>query len=181
MLILNNIEVIYSEVIQVLKGVSLEVPDGAIIALFGGNGAGKSTTLKAISGLLETELGKVTRGSIKWNDQDIHNQDPERTARSGIIQIKEGRAIFEHLTTEENLIVGAAMRSNVSDIKQDIAMVYDYFPRLKSIKNRVSGYLSGGEQQMLVVGRAMMARPKLIFTSISPAIVSMRSLNMGDL
>ncbi len=162
MLILNNIEVIYSEVIQVLKGVSLEVPDGAIIALFGGNGAGKSTTLKAISGLLETELGKVTRGSIKWNDQDIHNQDPEKTARLGIIQIKEGRAIFEHLTTEENLVVGAAVRSNISEIKQDIAMVYDYFPRLKSIRNRVSGYLSGGEQQMLVVGRAMMARPNLM-------------------
>lgn len=176
MLVLNNIEVIYSDVIQVLKGVSLEVPDGSIIALLGGNGAGKSTTLKAISGLLETELGKVSNGSITWNDHRIENHNPERTARLGIIQIKEGRAIFEHLTAEENLLVGANIRSNMAEIKQDMAMVYDYFPRLKHLRNRISGYLSGGEQQMLVVGRAMMARPNLMLLDeaslgLSPILV----------
>jgi len=176
MLVLNNIEVIYSDVIQVLKGVSFEVPDGAIVALLGGNGAGKSTALKAISGLLETELGKVSSGSISWNDHRIEIQDPERTARLGIIQIKEGRAIFEHLTTEENLIVGSSIRSNKSTIKQDIDMVYGYFPRLTQLRNRISGYLSGGEQQMLVVGRAMMARPKLMLLDeaslgLSPILV----------
>jgi len=176
MLVLNNIEVIYSDVIQVLKGVSLEVPNGSIIALLGGNGAGKSTTLKAISGLLETELGKVSNGSITWNDHRIENQNPERTARLGIIQIKEGRAIFEHLTAEENLLVGANIRSNMAEIRQDMAVVYDYFPRLKHLRNRISGYLSGGEQQMLVVGRAMMARPKLMLLDeaslgLSPILV----------
>lgn len=176
MLVLNNIEVIYSDVIQVLKGVSLDVPDGAIVALLGGNGAGKSTVLKAVSGLLETELGKVSNGSIVWNDHRIENQNPEKTARLGIIQIKEGRAIFEHLTAEENLLVGANIRSNMTEIKEDMAMVYDYFPRLKHLRSRISGYLSGGEQQMLVVGRAMMARPKLMLLDeaslgLSPILV----------
>ncbi|MEJ2715645.1 MAG: ABC transporter ATP-binding protein [Deltaproteobacteria bacterium] len=176
MLVINNIEVIYSDVIQVLKGVSLEVPKGAIVALLGGNGAGKSTTLKAISGLLETELGRVTSGSIQWNGENIENQDPEKTARLGIIQVKEGRAIFEHLTVEENLLVGANMRPSMAEIHQDIAMVYDYFPRLRELKKRVSGYLSGGEQQMLVVGRAMMAKPGLMLLDeaslgLSPILV----------
>ena len=176
MLVLNNIEVIYSDVIQVLKGVSLEVPDGAIVALLGGNGAGKSTVLKAVSGLLETELGKVSSGSITWKDHRIENQNPEKTARLGIIQIKEGRAIFEHLTAEENLLVGANIRSNMTEIKEDMAMVYDYFPRLNHLRKRISGYLSGGEQQMLVVGRAMMARPKLMLLDeaslgLSPILV----------
>lgn len=176
MLVLNNIEVIYSDVIQVLKGVSLEVPDGSIIALLGGNGAGKSTTLKAISGLLETELGEVTSGNIAWNGVRIENKNPEKTARMGIIQIKEGRDIFEHLTTEENLLVGANMRSNMGEIREDLSMVYDYFPRLEALQNRISGYLSGGEQQMLVVGRGMMARPKLMLLDeaslgLSPILV----------
>ena len=176
MLVLNNIEVIYSDVILVLKGVSLKITDGSIIALLGGNGAGKSTTLKAISGLLKSELGKVTSGSIMWDDQKIENGNPEKTARMGIIQVKEGRDIFEHLTTEENLLVGANMRSDKTEVKQDLSMVYDYFPRLKSLRNQISGYLSGGEQQMLVVGRAMMARPKLMLLDeaslgLSPLLV----------
>lgn len=162
MLVINSIEVVYSKVIQVLKGVSLQVPDGSIIALIGGNGAGKSTTLKAISGLLQAELGEVTGGFIQWDGLKIENNNPEKTARMGIIQVKEGRAIFEHLTTEENLLVGANMRSDLAEIKQDLSMVYDYFPRLRELRSRVSGYLSGGEQQMMVVGRAMMARPKLM-------------------
>ncbi len=176
MLVLNNIEVIYSDVILVLKGVSLKITDGSIIALLGGNGAGKSTTLKAISGLLKSELGKVTSGSIMWDGQKIENGNPEKTARMGIIQVKEGRDIFEHLTTEENLLVGANMRSDKTGVKQDLSMVYDYFPRLKSLRNQISGYLSGGEQQMLVVGRAMMARPKLMLLDeaslgLSPLLV----------
>ena len=176
MLVLNNMEVFYSHVILVLKGVSLEVPDGSIIALLGGNGAGKSTILKAISGLLDSELGRVTSGSIEWDGERIENGNPEKIARMGIIQVKEGRDIFEHLTTEENLLVGANMRSNKAEIKKDLSMVYNYFPRLKSLQNRISGYLSGGEQQMLVVGRAMMARPKLMLLDeaslgLSPMLV----------
>jgi len=176
MLVLNNMEVFYSHVILVLKGVSLEVPDGSIIALLGGNGAGKSTILKAISGLLDSELGRVTSGSIEWDGKRIENGNPEKIARMGIIQVKEGRDIFEHLTTEENLLVGANMRSNKAEIKKDLSMVYNYFPRLKSLQNRISGYLSGGEQQMLVVGRAMMARPKLMLLDeaslgLSPMLV----------
>jgi branched-chain amino acid transport system ATP-binding protein len=176
MLVLNNIEVIYSDVILVLKGVSLKIQDGSIIALLGGNGAGKSTTLKAISGLLKSELGKVTSGSIEWDGQKIENGNPEKTARMGIIQVKEGRDIFEHLTTEENLLVGSNMRSDKAGVKQDLSTVYDYFPRLKSLHNQISGYLSGGEQQMLVVGRAMMARPKLMLLDeaslgLSPMLV----------
>lgn len=176
MLVLNNIEVIYSDIIQVLKGVSLEVQDGAIVALLGGNGAGKSTVLKSISGLLGTEMGKVTSGGITYNDKKIENQNPEKIARMGILQVKEGRAIFEHLTVEENLLVGAAVRTNMADIKQDMVMVYDYFPRLKDLRSRISGYLSGGEQQMLVVGRAMMGQPKLMLLDeaslgLSPLLV----------
>jgi len=176
MLVLNNIEVIYSDVILVLKGVSLEISDGSIIALLGGNGAGKSTTLKAISGLLKSELGKVTSGSIEWDGQKIENGNPEKTARMGIIQVKEGRDIFEHLTAEENLLVGANMRSDKAGVKQDLSTVYDYFPGLKNLRKQISGYLSGGEQQMLVVGRAMMARPKLMLLDeaslgLSPMLV----------
>ena len=176
MLVLNNIEVMYSDVILVLKGVSLEIPDGSIIALLGGNGAGKSTTLKAISGLLKSELGKVTSGGIEWDGQRIENGNPEKTARMGIVQVKEGRDIFEHLTAEENLLIGANMRSDKARVKQDLSMVYDYFPRVRSLRNQISGYLSGGEQQMLVVGRAMMARPRLMLLDeaslgLSPMLV----------
>jgi len=175
-LLVNSIEVVYSKVIQILKGVSLEVPDGSIVALIGGNGAGKSTTLKAISGLLHSETGEVVSGHILWDSTRIDNNDPERTARLGIIQVKEGRVIFEHLTTEENLMMGANMRSDMEGIKRDLSMVYDYFPRLKDLRSRVSGYLSGGEQQMMVMGRAMLARPKLMLLDepslgLSPILV----------
>ena len=161
MLSLNNIEVKYLNVILVLRGVSLEVEDGRIVTLLGANGAGKTTTLKAISGLLKTEEGEVTDGSIEFGDQRIDNGDPQRIARMGIIQVLEGRRLFDHLTVEENLWVGANFRSD-SGVKDDLDMVYDYFPKLRDFRHQTSGYLSGGEQQMIVMGRAMMARPKLL-------------------
>jgi branched-chain amino acid transport system ATP-binding protein len=162
MLKLNNIEVTYLNVIRVLHGVSIAVEDGAIIALLGANGAGKSTTLKAISGLLRVEEGEVTDGSIEWNGERIDNKGAEEIGKMGIIQALEGRHVFEHLNTEENLIVGAHNRRDRHAVKQDLEMVYDYFPRLKDLRRNTAGYLSGGEQQMLVIGRAMMATPKLM-------------------
>jgi branched-chain amino acid transport system ATP-binding protein len=162
MLKLNNIEVTYLNVIRVLHGVSLAVEDGAIIALLGANGAGKSTTLKAISGLLHTEEGEVTDGSIEWNGGHIDKQNAEEIGKLGIIQALEGRHVFKHLNTEENLIVGAHNRHDRQEVKRDLEVVYDYFPRLKELRRNTAGYLSGGEQQMLVIGRAMMARPKLM-------------------
>jgi branched-chain amino acid transport system ATP-binding protein len=162
MLKLNNIEVTYLNVIRVLHGVSLAVEDGAIIALLGANGAGKSTTLKAISGLLHTEEGEVTDGSIEWNSKRIDRENAEEIGKLGIIQALEGRHVFKHLTTEENLIVGAHNRRDRSSVKRDLEVVYEYFPRLKELRRNTAGYLSGGEQQMLVIGRAMMANPKLM-------------------
>ncbi len=162
MLKVNNIEVIYSEVILVLKGISLEVPDGKIVALLGGNGAGKTTTLKAISGLLSTELGEVSDGSIEFNDIRIEKKTPEEIAKLGIIQVMEGRRVLEHLTVEENLKVGAYLRKTGALVKQDMDKVYEYFPKLKDLRNHESGYLSGGEQQMMVIGRALMAKPRLM-------------------
>lgn len=161
MLKLNNIEVAYLNVIRVLHGVSLSVEDGSIVALLGANGAGKSTTLKAISGLLHIEEGSVTDGSIEWNGERIDKKSAEEIAKLGIIQALEGRRVFEHLSTEENLLVGAYHRRD-RRIKQDLEMVYEYFPRLKELRHNTAGYLSGGEQQMLVIGRAMMATPKLM-------------------
>ena len=151
MLVVSNIEVIYMEVILVLKGVSLEVPDGAIISLLGANGGGKSTTLKAISGLLKPEEGEVTDGSIEFNGVRIDNRDPEDIAKMGILQVMEGRRIFEHLTTEENLRAGAHIRGDGTSLKRDMDMVYNYFPKLKDLRHNTAGYLSGGEQQMLVM------------------------------
>ena len=162
MLAVNNIEVVYMEVILVLKGVSLEVPDGAIISLLGANGGGKSTTLKAISGLLKPEEGEVTDGNIEFNGVRIDNRGPEEIAKMGILQVMEGRRIFEHLTTEENLKAGAHIRGDGASLKQDLDMVYNYFPKLKDLRHNTAGYLSGGEQQMLVMGRAMMAEPTLM-------------------
>ena len=162
MLKLNNIEVAYLGVIRVLHGVSLSVPDRAIVALLGANGGGKSTTLKAISGLLRIEEGEVTDGTIEWNDERIDGKNGEEIGKLGLIQALEGRRVFEHLTAEENLLVGAFNNSNRGTIKQDMEMVYNYFPRLKSLRKNTAGYLSGGEQQMLVIGRAMMARPRLM-------------------
>jgi branched-chain amino acid transport system ATP-binding protein len=162
MLKLNNIEVAYLNVIRVLHGVSLSVADGTIVALLGANGAGKSTTLKAVSGLLHVEEGEVTDGSIEWNGTRIDKKGPEEIGKLGIIQALEGRRVFGHLTVEENLLVGSFNRKDRGTIKSDMEMVYDYFPRLKSLRRNIGGYLSGGEQQMLVIGRAMMARPSLM-------------------
>jgi branched-chain amino acid transport system ATP-binding protein len=162
MLKLNNIEVTYINVIRVLHGVSMAVEDGAIIALLGANGAGKSTTLKAISGLLHIEEGEVTDGSIEWNGERIDKKGAEHIGKLGIIQALEGRHIFEHLTAEENLVVGAHNRRDRHAVRQDLEMVYNYFPRLKDLRRNTAGYLSGGEQQMVVIGRAMMATPKLM-------------------
>ena len=162
MLKLNNVEVNYQEVILVLRGISMEVQDGAIISVLGANGAGKSTTLKAISGLLKAEVGRVCDGTIEFDGVRIENLVPETIAKMGIIQVLEGRGVLEHLTVEENLRLGAWVRGAWADIKQDLGMVYSYFPRLKDLRNNVSGYLSGGEQQMLVIGRALMAHPKLM-------------------
>ena len=163
MLKINSIEVLYSDVILVLRGVSLELGDGAIVALLGANGAGKTTTVKAISGLLKTELGKVSRGSIEFDGKRIENGDPREIAKSGIIQVLEGRRLFEHLSVEDNIMTGVfAQKSRHSNIKDDLDMVYSYFPRLKDLRGTTSGYLSGGEQQMLVVGRALIAHPKIM-------------------
>jgi branched-chain amino acid transport system ATP-binding protein len=176
MLTLNNIEVIYSDVILVLKGVSLDVPQGNIVALLGANGAGKTTTLKAMSGLLKTELGEVTDGTIEFEDKRIDQKSPEEIVRMGIVQVMEGRPLFEQLSVEENIKVGAYSRNDMAEIKKDMEEVYQYFPILSNMKHRVSGYLSGGERQMLVMGRGLMARPKLMLLDepslgLSPALV----------
>lgn len=162
MLNVNNIEVIYSSVILVLKGVSLEVKDKSITTLLGANGAGKSTALKAISGLLHTELGKVTKGNILFEGKRMDRLGPEDIVEAGIVQVMERRRIFEHLTVHENLIAGASAVRGKHDSKRDAATVYSYFPKLKELRTQTSGYLSGGEQQMVVIGRALMAHPKLL-------------------
>ncbi|MCJ7791776.1 MAG: ABC transporter ATP-binding protein [Dehalococcoidia bacterium] len=162
MLQVNDIDVTYMNVIQVLRGVSLEVADGKIVALLGANGAGKTTTLKAISGLLKTEEGKVTNGSIVFDGKRIDRYGPADIAALGITQVMEGRRVLEHLTVEENLLVFAHHRKDRGQVKSDIDMVFNYFPRIKERRRQRSGYLSGGEQQMLVIGRGLMARPKLM-------------------
>ena len=162
MLQLNNIEVIYSDVILVLKGLSLHVESGKISALLGTNGAGKSTTLKAISGLLKPEDGAVTDGSVEFLGERVDRLDAAEIVRRGIFQVMEGRRVFEHLSVEENLIAGGYTRSDRGKVRADIDRVYDFFPRLKERSGQQAGYLSGGEQQMLAIGRAMMARPKLM-------------------
>jgi branched-chain amino acid transport system ATP-binding protein len=162
MLSLNNIEVIYDGVILVLKGVSLEVHEGGITTLLGANGAGKTTTLKAISGLLRTERGEVTKGSIELGGQRIDRLPAYEVVRRGVVQVFEGRRVFEHLTTEENLIAGAHIQSDRTRVATGIERVYQYFPRLKERRGVQAGYLSGGEQQMLVIGRALMSDPRVI-------------------
>jgi len=162
MLRLNNIEVVYSSVVLVLRGVSLEVPDGSIVSILGANGAGKTTTLKAISGLLRREEGEVTRGSVEFEGERLERLQPEDIVRRGIVQVLEGRRLFRHLSVEENLLTGALIRRDGTEIERDLQTVYGYFPRLRDLRRRTSGYLSGGEQQMLVIGRGLMARPKLM-------------------
>ena len=162
MLQLNNVEVIYDRVILVLKGLSLQVETGTIAALLGTNGAGKSTTLKAISGLLKPEDGEVTDGSIEFLGEPIHNLAAETIVRRGIFQVMEGRRVFEHLTVEENLLAGGYTRPDQNRMRRELEHVFDYFPQLKERSHQHAGHLSGGEQQMLAIGRALMARPKLM-------------------
>jgi branched-chain amino acid transport system ATP-binding protein len=177
MLIVNNIEVIYDKVILVLKGMSLEVKEGQIVALLGANGAGKTTTLKAISGLLKVEEGEVTDGTIEFMGQRIDNKEPEEIVRQGIFQVMEGRCVFEDLTVHENLIAATRTVKNRGEIRSKYDTVFHYFPHLKSLETRLAGYLSGGEQQMLVIGRALMARTNLMMLDepslgLSPLLVS---------
>ena len=161
LLTINNVEVIYDDVILVLRGLSLAVPEGKIVALLGSNGAGKSTTLKAVSGLLPTEHGEVTDGSILFDGKNITQLDAAERVKLGLSLCMEGRHIFEHLTVEENLISGAYFRGRI-DTRGDLGEVYGLLPKLGDMRARVAGYLSGGEQQMLAIGRALMAKPKLL-------------------
>ena len=160
---INNIEVIYDHVILVLKGVSLTVPKGKIVALLGANGAGKSTTLKAISNLLHAERGDVTKGSVEFKGTRVDQLTPNELVKRGVIQVMEGRHCFAHLSIEENLLTGAYTRGNSrAELKQNLEMVYHYFPRLKTRRTSQAGYTSGGEQQMCAIGRALMAKPEMI-------------------
>jgi branched-chain amino acid transport system ATP-binding protein len=188
---INNIEVIYDHVILVLKGVSLEVPEGKIVALLGANGAGKTTTLKAISNLLRAERGDVTKGTIEFKGQRVDRLTPNELVKRGICQVMEGRHCFQHLTVEENLLTGAFTRkASRSDIRADLEKVYRYFPRLKQRRTSQAGYTSGGEQQMTAVGRALMAQPSMILLDepsmgLAPQIVEeifeiVRDLNQKE-
>jgi len=162
MLVLNNIEVMFDKVILILKGVSFEISAGQIVALLGANGAGKTTTLKAISGLLRPDRGEVTKGSIEFEGKRIDKLNSPAIVKLGIAQVLEGRRVFEHLNSQENLIAGAHTRKDTAGVKRDLDMVYEYFPNLKARRKVRAGYLSGGEQQMMAIGRALMAAPKLM-------------------
>lgn len=188
LLSVNNIEVIYDHVILVLKGVSLEVPEGKIVALLGANGAGKTTTLKAISNLLGTERGAVTKGSIEFAGERIDNRNPRELVRRGVVQVMEGRHCFAHLTVEENLLIPAfARHARRSEFLRDLEKIYAYFPQLKKRRKTLAGYTSGGEQQMTAIGRALMARPRMVLLDepsmgLAPLVVKeifeiVRSLN----
>ncbi len=177
LLAVNNIEVIYHNVILVLKGMSLQVESGRIVAVLGNNGAGKTTTLKAISGLLKSEDGAVTDGQIQFQGERIDRKQPEEIVRKGIFQVMEGRRVFEDLSIEENLIAGGHTNKSRRKMKADIHKVYNMFPRLKVRKNVLAGYISGGEQQMLVIGRGLMSQPILMLLDepsmgLSPLLVS---------
>ncbi len=187
MLTLNGIEVIYNHVILVLKGVSLEVPEGGVIALLGANGAGKTTTLKAISNLLRAERGEVTKGTIEYRGERVDRLTPNDLVRRGVCQVMEGRHCFAHLTVEENLLAGAFTRKGSrSDIADALERVYHYFPRLKERRGSLAGYTSGGEQQMTAIGRALMAHPSMILLDepsmgLAPQIVEEIFAIVGDL
>jgi branched-chain amino acid transport system ATP-binding protein len=162
LLSLNNVEVIYDHVALAIKGVSVQVPQAGMVALLGANGAGKSTMLKAISGLLAAERGRVTRGEVRFMGRNIDALAPQSRVKLGIVQVLEGRRVFEHLTPDENLIAASAVRGSRHDMQRNRDRVYSYFPRLGERRNAESGYLSGGEQQMLAIGRALMTQPKLL-------------------
>ena len=159
----NNIEVVYNDIMQVLRGVSLHVPEGSIVALLGTNGAGKTTTLRAISGLLKPENGFIKAGYIKFRDKDITNRLGTQMVKEGAVMVPEGRRIFKHLTVDENIRVGSITRSDGgTNVRQDLEMMYEHFPRLTRVKHRMTGYCSGGEQQMVAIARALMAKPKML-------------------
>jgi branched-chain amino acid transport system ATP-binding protein len=186
---LNNVEVVYDYVALAIKGVSIEVPDGGMVALLGANGAGKSTTLKAISGLLTSERGEVRRGEVTFQGKSIGGLPPQQRVKLGIAHVLEGRRVFEHLTPEENLIAASAVRSRAA-MNRNKDRVYGYFPRLHQRRSVASGYLSGGEQQMLAIGRALMTEPKLLMLDepslgLAPFLVAeifeiIRSINRDD-
>ena len=159
---LNNVEVIYDHVSLAIKGISIDVPQGGMVALLGANGAGKSTTLKSISGLLRPERGLVTRGEVQFLGQNIDALAPQERVKLGIVHVLEGRRVFEHMTPDENLVAASAVRGTRQDMLRNKDMVYTYFPRLHQRRTAQSGYLSGGEQQMLAIGRALMTQPKLL-------------------
>jgi branched-chain amino acid transport system ATP-binding protein len=186
-LAVNNIEVVYSQLILVLKGVSLEVPKGEIVALLGANGAGKTTTLRAISNLLHSERGEVTKGSITFDGVQVQSLSPNELVRRGCIQVMEGRRCFGHLTIEENLLTGAfTRRDGKAAIRRDIDLVYSYFSRIAERRDALAGYTSGGEQQMCAIGRALMSRPKMILLDepsmgLAPQIVEEIFMIVRDL
>jgi branched-chain amino acid transport system ATP-binding protein len=174
---LTNVEVVYSDVILVLKGVNLDVEEGKIVTLLGANGAGKTTTLKAISGLLRSEDGAVTAGSIVFKGVPIQAEEPQNLVREGLVQVVEGRKILPHMTVEQNLLVGGKVLSGNAERRRMMERMYEYFPKLRDMRGRTSGYLSGGEQQMLVIGRALMAKPRLVLLDepslgLAPIIVA---------
>jgi branched-chain amino acid transport system ATP-binding protein len=174
---LNHVEVVYSDVILVLKGINLTVDQGQIVALLGANGAGKTTTLKAISGLLHSEDGYITSGSIHFKGAPIHAEEPQNLVRMGLVQVVEGRKILPHMTVEQNLLVGGKVLKSNAERRESVERIYSYFPKLRNLRTRVSGYLSGGEQQMLVIGRALMAKPSLVLLDepslgLAPLIVA---------
>jgi len=177
LLVVNNIEVIYHNVILVLKGMSLQVREGQIVTVLGNNGAGKTTTLKAISGLLKSEDGAVTDGQILFQGDRIDKKYPEEIVRRGIFQVMEGRRVFDELSVEENLVAGGHTNRSRGKLKKDMEMVYQYFPRLRERRSVLAGYISGGEQQMLVIGRGLMSMPKLMLLDepsmgLSPILVA---------
>jgi len=174
---LTNVEVVYSDVILVLKGVNLDVEEGKIVTLLGANGAGKTTTLKAISGLLRSADGAVTAGSIVFKGVPIQAEEPQNLVREGLVQVVEGRKILPHMTVEQNLLVGGKVLSGNAERRRMMERMYEYFPKLRDMRGRTSGYLSGGEQQMLVIGRALMAKPRLVLLDepslgLAPIIVA---------
>ena len=187
MLTVENLEVVYNDVVLVLRGLSLEVPDGQIVALLGANGAGKTTTLKAVSNLLHAERGEVTKGSIVFDGTEVQSLSPNEVVRRGCIQVMEGRRCFAHLTIEENLLTGAfTRRDGKSAVAADLERVYAYFPRLKERRSSTAGYTSGGEQQMCAIGRALMSRPRMILLDepsmgLAPQIVEEIFVIVSDL
>ena len=190
LLSINNIEVTYGRVILALRGISLEVKKGTIVSLLGANGAGKTTTLKACSNLLPAERGQISKGSIEFNGKDIGKMSAYDLVKSGVVQVLEGRHCFSHLTVEENLLTGSFIREDRTQAKKDLELVYEYFPRIKIRRKSLAGFTSGGEQQMVAIGRALMSRPKLVLLDepsmgIAPQLVEevfdiVRNLNQHE-